>query len=120
MDSGFPYSAWVDRSKASQTLAERINSLMTTRLNLDSNPKLSKRSGVPVSTISRLRNGNVEATLQVVERVAKAFGVAPASLITDQPQGWPFERVELGRYLSLKPKDRDFVEGKLEAAIEAC
>lgn len=110
----------MDRSRASKTLANNINLLMKDRLDLDSNPKLSKRSGLPVSTLSRLRNGKVEATLQVLERLAGAFEVAPSLLISNDPPAWPFARVDIVRVLSLDPGDRAYVEGKLEAAIEHC
>lgn len=119
MDRAFPYSLRMDQSKASRLLAENLNRLMASRMDLDSNPKLSKRSGVPVSTLSRLRNANVEATLQVVERLAAAFGVEPSRLISGAPS-WPFSRVALARVTALNAADLAYVEGRLEAAIERC
>ena len=119
MDRDFPYSLWMDQSKASRLLAENLNRLMASRMDLDSNPKLSKRSGVPVSTLSRLRNANVEATLQVVERLSAAFGVEPARLISGAAS-WPFSRVALERVMALDASDLAYVEGRLEAAIEQC
>jgi transcriptional regulator with XRE-family HTH domain len=120
MDRAFPYPVVMERSKASRTLADNINRLMASRLDLDSNPKLGKRSGLPVSTLSRLRNGNVEATLQVVERLAAAFGVEPSALIADSAAAWPFRRVPLERVLALSESDLAYVEGRLMEAIDAC
>jgi transcriptional regulator with XRE-family HTH domain len=95
MSRAFPYPVRVDQQRASQVLAENVNRLMSQRPGLDSNPKLSRASGVPTSTISRVRNGSVEATLQVIERLAYAFKLEPWQLLTDYARPLPPEQMAL-------------------------
>jgi len=48
---------------------------------LSSNPKLAKKTKLGTGTISRLRNGSVNANLETLEAIAKAFDVEPWQLL---------------------------------------
>jgi transcriptional regulator with XRE-family HTH domain len=63
------------KSAAAQVLAGNLNRLMAAHSDLDSNPKLGKKAKIGIATLSRLRNAEVEATLETLERLAKAFDV---------------------------------------------
>lgn len=120
MDRAFPYSGGVDNpepSKSALVLAKNLNRLMRTRADLESNPKLSERSGVPVSTLSRLRNANVEATLQVVQRLADAFSVAPARLLDDAPAAWPFSTELHAAVAKMEPENLVILENVMRATL---
>lgn len=117
MDRAFPYPVRVETSKTAKALAENLNRLMKARADLDSNPKLGKRSGLPVSTISRLRNGKVEATLQVVERLADAFSVPPARLIDADPAAWPFSLELHAAVARLEPENLVILENVMRATL---
>lgn len=60
-----------------------LTQLMAAHAELCSNPKLSKKTGLGTGTISRLKNGAVDATLSTVEAIAKAFDVQPWQLLVD-------------------------------------
>jgi hypothetical protein len=91
MDRDFPYS-WgmvprpsVDSAKppeSSKVVAANLRKLMRAQGNeeLSSNPKLGKKTGLGASAISRLVNGH-NATLETVDRVAEAFGLAGWQLL---------------------------------------
>jgi transcriptional regulator with XRE-family HTH domain len=48
---------------------------------LSSNPKLAKKTKLGTGTISRLRNGTVNANLETLEVIARAFDVQPWQLL---------------------------------------
>lgn len=92
-DRAFPYS-WdmargstdEERKSASRTASvfgRNLTQLMAAHAELCSNPKLSKKTGLGTGTISRLKNGAVDATLSTVEAIAKAFDVQPWQLLVD-------------------------------------
>lgn len=62
-------------------LAERLRDLMATTP-LTSQHKVGHASGVAQSTIGRIANGEVSATLDNIEAIAAAFGVSPVALLT--------------------------------------
>lgn len=59
-------SAWV--------VSANLKKLMDVTPELNSNPKLGKKTGLGASAVSRLLNGH-NATLETVDRVAEAFGL---------------------------------------------
>lgn len=107
----------METSKTAQALADNLNRLMKARADLDSNPKLGKRSGLSVSTLSRLRNGNVEATLQVVERLADAFAISPARLLDTDPAAWPFSQELHAAVSRLQPDHLVILENVMRATL---
>lgn len=54
---------------------------MASHLDLGSNPKLAKKTGLGTGSISRLRNGEVDPTLSTLEKIAKAFDLSPWQLL---------------------------------------
>lgn len=62
-------------------VGDNLERLMEKHPNLDSNPKLSERSGIGIATISRVINGQTAATLDTLGMLAKAFGLAPWQLL---------------------------------------
>jgi transcriptional regulator with XRE-family HTH domain len=58
-----------------------IARLMESRPTLNSNPKLSAKSGVGIATISRIINGETAATLDTLSMLAQAFKVTPWQLL---------------------------------------
>lgn len=64
------------------TLATRIRELMDARATLDTQTKLAVKSGVGQSTIQRILAEEASATIDTVEAIAQAFGVAPVVLLS--------------------------------------
>ncbi|MGJ7497493.1 helix-turn-helix domain-containing protein [Variovorax sp. RT4R15] len=62
-------------------VGDNLRRLMEKRPNLDSNPKLSVRSGIGVATISRIINGETAATLDTLGMLARAFELQPWQLM---------------------------------------
>lgn len=91
MHRGFHYSARMPNksgkatelpaSRAARLLAQNIDRLMASDPDLSSNPKLSLKTKLTTSTLSRIRNAKVEATVGSVEAIAKAFGIEPWELL---------------------------------------
>lgn len=70
-----------DLDPSRRVLGANITRLMQARQNLNSNPKLSKRAGIGIATISRIINGETAATLDTLTRLAEAFGVQSWQLL---------------------------------------
>jgi transcriptional regulator with XRE-family HTH domain len=68
-------------SASAIVFGRNLSALMAANKELGSNQKVSKKTGVSTSTVSRLLNGQVDATLETVERVAKAFRVEAWQLL---------------------------------------
>lgn len=92
MDSVFPYSQSMSRkfdadkgaqpaSKTAQVLGKNLGALMESHPNLSSNPKLASKTGLGTGTLSRLRNGEVDATVSTLEKLAVAFELEPWQLL---------------------------------------
>lgn len=62
-------------------LADNLSLLMKARYDLDTQVKLSRRTGVSQSTIQRVLSREVHTNLDVVAALARAFGVAPRALL---------------------------------------
>jgi len=67
-----------------QILAANLNRLMQSTLSLNSNTKLVKRSGLGLGTMGRVRNAEVAATIDTLDRLAECFGVQPWQLLIPQ------------------------------------
>ncbi|MCE3605428.1 helix-turn-helix domain-containing protein, partial [Massilia sp. P8910] len=65
-----------------QLLAKNLSTLMTVT-GLDTDDKVSRRSGVGRGTVDRLRKAEVSARLETVEALARGFGVSANYLLTD-------------------------------------
>lgn len=93
MDRRLPYptvmpprkqSASDEESTASSTakvLGANLNALMAHHSDLSSNPKVAKKTELGTGTISRLRNGDVDANLSTLEKLSEAFGLHPWQLL---------------------------------------
>ena len=90
-----------------KTFAGRVRDLMDARADLDTQVKVAQRSGVGQSTVARILASDTAATLDSVEAIAAAFGVAPAALLAEGAQEWALLRV----WLSLTTEDRDRIVG---------
>lgn len=64
-----------------QALATNLQRLMERTPDLDSGPKLAKRAKVAQATVSRVLNQKVGASVDVVDALARAFGVNPWMLM---------------------------------------
>jgi transcriptional regulator with XRE-family HTH domain len=78
---------WLNAGMASKLLSARENLsanlrvLMQATPDLDSQPKIAKRSGVSQSTVGRLIRGDVRCKLDSLDGVARAFGLAAWQLL---------------------------------------
>lgn len=72
--------------KIRQVLAAQIKDRMAKRPDLDTQAKLAKAAHVTQSTIWRVLEEKVGASVDVVEALAKAFGVMPITLLSDQQE----------------------------------
>lgn len=82
-------------SSTAKVLGENLVRLMAAHPDLNSNPKLAAKTRLGTGTISRLRNGAVDANMDTLERMARAFhveawqllvpGIDPGNLPTLQP-----------------------------------
>lgn len=68
-------------SDTAKVLGKNLEALMSAHPELDSNPKLGKKTDLGTGTISRLRNGLVNANLETLGKLASAFQVEPWQLL---------------------------------------
>lgn len=114
-------------------LAENLKKLMAASSGLGTFPQITKAGGGSNGTLDRIRRRTTATSVDNLEPLARAYGVAPWQLLVPtliaEPGGdgkpaiagmpdWPFSRVSLARYLALSEADRAYVEGKLVSAIE--
>lgn len=72
--------------KTRQVLADQLRARMAKRPDLDTQTKLSKAAGVTQSTVWRVLECQVGASVDVVESFGRAFGVPAIALLADQAQ----------------------------------
>lgn len=72
--------------KIRQVLADQIRSRMAQKPNLDTQTKLSKAAGVTQSTVWRILECQVGASIDIVESLGKALGVPAIVLLSDPDQ----------------------------------
>jgi transcriptional regulator with XRE-family HTH domain len=68
-------------SDTAKVLGANLTALMASNGDLNSNPKVSKKTGLGTGSVSRLRNGDVDANLSTLEKIAKAFELQPWQLL---------------------------------------
>lgn len=67
-----------------QVVAENVQHYMDLNPDLQSGPKLKKKSGVSVGTVSRIINQQVATGIDTIEALARAFGCQPWELLVDK------------------------------------
>jgi transcriptional regulator with XRE-family HTH domain len=68
-------------SSTAKVLGDNLRTLMAAHAELGSNPKLAAKTRLGTGTISRMKNGAVDANLDTLERIAHAFGMEPWQLL---------------------------------------
>jgi transcriptional regulator with XRE-family HTH domain len=81
MTSKAPKDEESTASDTAKVLGANLAALMASNEELNSNPKVSKKTGLGTGSISRLRNGDVDANLSTLEKIARAFDLAPWQLL---------------------------------------
>ena len=106
------YPRPVESSIVRHVVAKNLNALMQSHFDLDSAPKLAKKTKVGTGTISRLRNAKVDATLSVLEAIAIAYDLQPWQLLVPDlsPQDPPMLR-------DIPPAEQELYR-RLRAAIK--
>ena len=73
------------RHKAAEVVALHLAELMQKNPKLGTQAKLAKKTGVGQTTIGRIRRGEVDATVGVLNAIAEAFGVTVGYLCNVRP-----------------------------------
>lgn len=68
-------------SRSALVLRGNLSALMKANKELNSNPKVARKTGLSTSSVSRLLNGQVDATLETVEKLAQAFQLSAWQLL---------------------------------------
>lgn len=80
---------------------------------------LAGKLGVDQSTVSDIERG-AGFSADILMRLTEHLGGTAALIMQgSDPQVWPFPRVPIARFIALSAEQRAYVEGKLDAAIEA-
>ena len=74
----------MQRTPSRIILARNLNRLMAATYSLNSNTKLVKRSGLGLGTMGRVRNAQVDATTDTIDKLAESFGIEPWELLAPQ------------------------------------
>lgn len=67
-----------------KTIGKNLTALMAPPAALDTCQKLAKRSGVSYGTIQRIRNGEINITVEKLTKIAAALKLHPAELLIDK------------------------------------
>lgn len=67
--------------KIEDILSQNLDALMSMHEELNSQQKLSRRSGVGQTSVGRMRRAEGSATIDNVQSVAKAFGLSASELL---------------------------------------
>jgi transcriptional regulator with XRE-family HTH domain len=99
-----------------QHLAKTLASWMESTAHLNTQVKLAEASGLGQSTIGRILNGTVSATIDALQQIADAFGRDPGELLLSSD----LVRVnyDAGRYASLPKYERARVDAFIAEVIE--
>ena len=81
--------------KASYFLSGKLASFAREKLQISDN-KLSKRTGVARSTLSKARMGNTAFTLRNFLAICEATGARPEDAILGRPEGNPPKEIHIG------------------------
>jgi transcriptional regulator with XRE-family HTH domain len=100
-------------STTAKVLGTNIAALMAAHKELNSNPKLAKKTGLGTATLSRVRNGEVDANLDTLERLAKAFHIEAWQLLVPR-----MEPNNLPALQAISPEERRLYERLREVAKE--
>lgn len=68
-------------SATAKVLGVNLTALMGHHAELNSNPKVSKKTKLGTGTISRIRNGEVDVNLKTLEKLEEPFEVKPWELL---------------------------------------
>lgn len=93
-----------------QQLARRLRELMRGDVNMDTQTKVANRSGVSQSSVQRLLALEQAATVDIVEQLAKAFGIR-------RPECFLLEADEvalLSEWSALSPTEKTAVLGYIQ------
>jgi len=98
--------------KTAKVLGENVSALMAATPDLSSNPKMKKATGLSTSTLSRMRNGLVDANLDTLELIAAAFDIQPWQLLVPnlQPKNLPVMLIAGEREQALYKRFRTVAE----------
>lgn len=93
-------------------LAARLRQLMDSRPDLDTQTRVANAAGVGQSTIQRILTLEQSATVDLLEKIAHAFGMHPADLLLDSRVN-----IELMRAIDgLSQSEKDRIVGYVELA----
>ena len=105
-------------SDTAKVLGANLRALMGSQPELSSNPKLAEKTKLGTGTISRLKNGQVDATVSTLEALAKAFDMAPWQLLvpnldpSNRPTLQPVSEQERRLYERLREVAKEINEGR--------
>jgi len=115
---------------AKQVLWTNISALMLREFGKENLTALAKKAKIGPGTATRIKEQSTSVGLEVLEQIARAFGVQPWHLLlpdfdASNPQAhpndaerWPFEHVSQAAYELLTKEERIYIQGYLARAID--
>ncbi len=94
-------------------LAERLRELMDSRVDLDTQTKVATKSGVGQSTIQRLLACEQSATVDMLAKISKAFGLKPYEMLIESLE----DALLMRTFSRLSPADKARIQGVIELTI---
>lgn len=136
-NSFFPVSVWDDSYSGDMPaidpkaiLWNNIVALMRHSYGKENINQLHKDSGVSLATITRIKQQETSVGVEIVGKVADAFGLEAwqlmvpnlqpdhAPVLEGSTEVWPFEAPLHKRFMSLSVKSRHMIEAWLQRSIE--
>lgn len=120
-------------TSAKAIVSQNLKTLKEASLSLKGPMSIEKAGGPGHSSVHRVEKGEQAPTVEVVEQLAKVFGLKPWQFLipgitatadgTNHPPvaglpGWPFDRVPQARYEALAHDEQIFLQGVVLATIQ--
>ncbi|MGP3660245.1 helix-turn-helix domain-containing protein [Burkholderia gladioli] len=84
---------------------------------VDRQEKVAKRAGISQSSVNRVLSAKVDTQMRVVESLARAIGVSPTELLTDEESDTDSIRYDRVRFARLPDADKRAIERYIEFVL---
>ncbi|WP_279610854.1 helix-turn-helix domain-containing protein [Burkholderia gladioli] len=105
------------KSDLRSILARKLRWYMDRYEHVDRQEKVAKRAGISQSSVNRVLSAKVDTQMRVVESLARAIGVSPTELLTDEESDTDSIRYDRVRFARLPDADKRAIERYIEFVL---
>ena len=105
------------KSALRDILARKLRWYMDHYPHVDRQEKVAQRAGISQSSVNRVLSAKVDTQMRVVESLAKAIGVSPTELFTDEEIDTSTIHYDRVRYSQLPDADKKAIDRYIEFVL---